>query len=110
MREVLVTEKRNVLNTGLGALWPRPQRLVRCTMPHSASSWRRSARLASPSQMRVSSMWSCVVPTRQGRHFPQDSSRQKSMKYFATSTMRVVSSITIMPPDPMIEPSDARDS
>ena len=30
---------------------------------------------------------------------------QKSMKYLATSTMQDVSSITIMPPEPMIEPT-----
>ena len=30
---------------------------------------------------------------------------QKSMKYLATSTMHEVSSITIMPPEPMMEPS-----
>ena len=35
---------------------------------------------------------------------------QKSMKYFATSTMHEPSSITIMPPEPMIEPALARDS
>ena len=30
------------------------------------------------------------------------------MKYLATSTMQVFSSITIMPPEPMIEPASAR--
>ena len=29
---------------------------------------------------------------------------QNSMKYLATSTMQEVSSITIMPPEPMMEP------
>ena len=47
----------------------------------------------------------CAVPTRQGMHLPQDSSMQNSMKKRATSTMQEVSSITIMPPDPMIEPT-----
>ncbi len=35
---------------------------------------------------------------------------QNSMKYRATSTMHEVSSITIMPPEPMIEPTCASDS
>ena len=35
---------------------------------------------------------------------------QKSMKYLATSTMQELSSITIMPPDPIIEPARASDS
>src|SRR5205814_9616467 len=35
---------------------------------------------------------------------------QKSIKYFATSTMQELSSMTIMPPDPIIEPALARDS
>jgi hypothetical protein len=35
---------------------------------------------ALPSQIEVSRVWSWVVPTRQGMHLPQDSSRQKSMK------------------------------
>src|SRR6266496_1948880 len=43
-------------------------------------------------------------------HLPQDSVMQKSIKYFATSTMQELSSITIMPPDPIIEPALARDS
>ena len=57
-----------------------------------------------------SSMHICTVPTRQGMHLPHDSSRQNSMKYRATSTMQDVSSMTIMPPEPMIEPSSMSDS
>ena len=33
---------------------------------------------------------------------------RKFMKYLATSTMQVFSSMTIMPPEPMIEPAAAR--
>ncbi len=55
-------------------------------------------------------MYSWVVPTRQGTHLPHDSSRQKSMKYLATSTMHDVSSMTIMPPEPMNEPTPSSDS
>ena len=53
-------------------------------------------------------MW--YVPTRHGTHFPHDSDMQKSMKYRATSTMFDVSSMIIMPPEPMIDPADASDS
>ena len=66
--------------------------------------------VASPAVIASSSIHSCVVPTRHGTHLPHDSSRQKSMKYFATSTMQDVSSMTIMPPEPMIEPTSASDS
>ena len=50
----------------------------------------------------------CTVPTRQGTHLPQLSSMQNSMKNLATSTMHERSSMTIRPPDPMIEPSALR--
>ena len=50
------------------------------------------------------------VPLRQVKHFPQDSSLRKFMKYLATSTMQVSSSMTIMPPEPMIEPAWASES
>ena len=53
---------------------------------------------------------SWTVPTRHGTHLPHDSSRQKPMKYLATSTMHEVLSMTIMPPEPMIEPTSASDS
>ena len=36
---------------------------------------------------------------------PQDSSRRKFRKYLATLTMQVSSFITIMPPEPIMEPS-----
>jgi len=44
-------------------------------------------------------------PSRHGRHLPQDSSIRKWMKYLATSTMQESSSMTIMPPEPIIEPA-----
>ena len=50
------------------------------------------------------------VPTRQGVHLPQDSSWVNSMKKRAISTMQVSSSMTIMPPEPIIEPAWIRDS
>ena len=48
------------------------------------------------------------VPTRQGVHLPQDSSTVNSRKNFAMSTIHVVSSITIRPPEPIIEPIATR--
>ena len=48
------------------------------------------------------------VPLRQVKHLPQDSSFRKRMKYLATSTMHVSPSMTIMPPEPMMEPALTR--
>ena len=45
-----------------------------------------------------------------GTHLPHDSSMQNSMKKRAISAMRVDSSITIIPPEPMIEPRRVSDS
>src|SRR4030042_4494408 len=47
---------------------------------------------------------------RQGGHFPQDSDWQKRRKYLATSTMQFSSSITTIPPEPMMEPTFERES
>ncbi len=41
---------------------------------------------------------------------PQDSSLRKPKKYLATSTMQVSSSMTIMPPEPIMEPTAVRAS
>ena len=60
--------------------------------------------------IRVSRPCISTVPTRQGTHLPQDSSMQNSMKNRATSTMLEASSITMRPPEPMIDPTPARDS
>jgi hypothetical protein len=46
-----------------------------------------------------------IVPTRQGVHFPHDSSRMNFMKYHATLTMQSWSSMTTRPPDPIIAPA-----
>ena len=100
-----------MLSTGLGADWPSPHRLVCLTMSHSSSSCSQvGAASPSPSAIRVSRRCICTVPARQGMHLPHDSSMQNSMKKRATSTMLVVWSMTIMPPEPMIEPSCASDS
>ena len=46
-----------------------------------------------------------VVPSRHGVHLPQLSLRMNSMKNLATSTMQERSSMTTMPPLPIIAPS-----
>ena len=66
--------------------------------------------MASPLVILSSRPHIWTVPARQGMHLPHDSSRQNSMKYLATSTMQEVSSMTIRPPEPMIEPTPASDS
>src|SRR3569833_3923920 len=43
----------NVLKTGLGAVWPRPQRLVSFTVSQSSISSSRSSIVPEPSQIRV---------------------------------------------------------
>src|SRR4030042_1736823 len=45
------------------------------------------------------------MPSRHGTHLPHDSSVRKSRKYLATSTIQVCSSMTIIPPEPIIEPA-----
>ena len=57
---------------------------------------------------RISSMR--LVPSRHGTHLPHDSSCVKSRKKRATSTMQESSSMTIMPPLPIMEPAAASDS
>ena len=99
-----------VVTTGVGALCPRPQRLVLRTSSQSSSSSARSAGPASPAVIFWRIPCICWVPARHGMHLPHDSLMQNSIKYFATSTMHEVSSITIMPPEPMMEPMRASDS
>ena len=47
------------------------------------------------------------VPSRQGEHCPQDSWAKKRTADASASTMDVVSSITITPPDPAMVPASA---
>src|SRR5690606_6366424 len=79
-------------------------------MSHNSSSSTRSSRVASPWVILFKMRYICAVPTRQGIHLPQDSVIQKSMKYLATSTMHDVSSITIMPPEPLYAPASDCDA
>ena len=82
--------------------------MVSLTTWASSSSRSRWARVPFPRQMSSRISYIRCVPLRQVKHFPQDSSLRKLMKYLATSTMQVFSSITIMPPEPMIDPALAR--
>ena len=51
-----------------------------------------------------------VLPMRHGGHLPQLSSQTNFMKYLENSTMQVVSSATIMPPDPITAPAARSES
>ncbi len=97
-----------VERTGLAAVWPSPQSEASLTERASSSSRSMSLRVAWPSVIFLTISHIRWVPSRQDRHLPQDSSRRKLRKYLATSTMQVFSSMTIMPPEPMIEPAWAR--
>ena len=48
------------------------------------------------------------VPIRHGVHLPQDSSTVNSKKNLAMSTIQSSSSITIRPPEPIMEPMATR--
>ena len=96
---------RSVLSTGFGAVCPSPHKLVAPTTSHSSVSRSRSRCVASPFVIFVSSSYICTVPARHGTHFPHDSVMQNSIKNRATETMQDVSSITIMPPEPIMEPA-----
>ena len=99
-----------VVRTGLGAVWPRPQRDISFTITARSSSILRSSIRPFPEEIlsRIRSI--CFVPSRQGTHLPQDSLWVNSRKNFETSTMQVSSSMTTRPPEPMMAPAAVRDS
>src|SRR5665811_989094 len=90
---------------GLGALFPRAQSAASLDTSASCSRSSRSPSWPRPSVMFVMILSICLVPSRHGTHLPHDSSARKSRKYLATSTMQVSSSITIMPPEPIMDPT-----
>ncbi len=63
-----------------------------------------------PAVMRSSVSNILVLPMRQGGHLPQLSSQANFKKYLANSTMQVVSSATIIPPEPMTAPAARSES
>ena len=62
-----------VVNTGLGAVCPNPQRLVFLTILAIFSNLAISSKLASPSVIFVKISSILLVPILQGAHLPQDS-------------------------------------
>src|SRR5512143_3931572 len=93
-----------VVRTGLGEVWPRPQREVSLICWDRASSRSMSPSLPSPFVMRCRMERSVLFPILHGTHLPQDSSSVNSRKNFAMAGMQVSSSITTIPPEPMIAP------
>src|SRR3989339_2023138 len=86
---------RKVVNTGLGAVPPKAQRLLSTILTQSSSKRSRSSSFALPSLIKVKSSFIRKVPIRQKVHFPQDSSWVNWRKNLAKSTMQVLSSKTI---------------
>jgi hypothetical protein len=86
--------------------------LVEDVGPVAARASRRGMSSAPPSPAVILARIRAIsrVPSRQGEHLPHDSSSAKRRKYRAMSTMQVSSSMTIMPPEPMIAPSSVSDS
>src|SRR3990172_8451975 len=99
-----------VVRTGLGALLPSPQSEPSTTfLPRSLRS-SISPSLPCPEVilLRIASIWN--VPILHGGHFPHDSDCVNERKNFATSTMQVSSSITTIPPEPIMEPTETSES
>src|SRR5574341_1667170 len=95
----------SVESTGLGAVPPNAQ--SEASLVDSASSIKSSMSLSLPfpSLILVRILSICLMPSRHGEHLPHDSVERNLRKYFATSIMQVSSSITIMPPEPMMAPT-----
>src|SRR4030042_200368 len=96
---------RIVLRTGLGAVPPKAHSEAPLAVSDSSSRSSMSPSLPFPLLILVRILSICLMPSRHGTHLPHDSSARKSRKYLATSTIQVSSSITIIPPEPIIEPA-----
>src|SRR5208282_3692469 len=92
-------------STGLGRVWPRPHIEASLIAWPSSSRNSTSPSRPSPSEILVRTSSRASLPSRQALHLPQDSSLVNWMKNLETSTMQVSSSITIIPPEPIIEPT-----
>ena len=64
----------------------------------------------SPLEMRSRISSILLVPMRQKGHLPHDSFWTNARKNLATSTMQVLSSITTIPPEPIMAPVALMDS
>src|SRR4030067_1407776 len=96
-----------MLNTGFGAVCPSPHRDAAFTVFPSSTRVAISFPFALPAIILCNISRSLFVPIRHGTHFPHDSSVVKFRKNLAISTMHDSSSITTMPPEPMIAPTAA---
>src|SRR5690606_38805255 len=85
--------------TAIGAVWPRPQ-IEASRITCATSSISRISSSTEPSGRPATSRWraSCwrTVPTRQGTHWPQDSSRKKAAIRRMMSVMSTESSKGMM--------------
>src|SRR4051812_21831539 len=92
----------------LAAVWPRPQIeasvMQRSISPSSASSSCTLPRVR-PERSRASSSSWRTVPTRQGTHWPHDSSRMNAAIRIRMSGRFTVSSIPITTPEPSVVPA-----
>src|ERR1700728_782602 len=85
-------------SAGFGAAWPRPQ-IDACTIACD-SSFNKGA-----SQRFCSINWSALtVPTRQGVHWPQDSSEKNFIRFRAVPDAVSCVENTTMAADPMKQP------
>jgi len=88
----------------LAHVWPNPHRADSVMVSPKSLMVSISSSRPSPLVIRVRISKSCVVPKRQGAHFPHDSDWVKLKKNRAISTMQLFSSITTIPPEPMMAP------
>src|SRR6185437_3629925 len=91
----------------LTAVWPSPQmEASRATaaMSSSRASSVRTEPSGAPRTSRPSSSSCRTVPTRQGTHCPQDSSRKNRAILRSSAVMSAVSSRTRTTPDPSVAP------
>src|SRR5699024_5434202 len=97
----------SVVTTGLAAVCPSPQSEASVIVSARLSSLSMSP--SSPLPSTILSRISCIllVPSLQGTHLPQDSSTVKSKKNLAMSTIQLSSSITTIPPEPIMESNSA---
>src|SRR6056297_242629 len=68
---------RRVLRSGLAALFPRPHRLLSATYVPNSSRVFKSSLCPWPEVIRLRISTICSSPSRQGVHFPHDSSTRK---------------------------------
>src|SRR5699024_9782711 len=92
------------------AVCPKPHKDAVVIVSDRLSSLSISSGTPSPSVILSKISNILFVPSLQGTHLPQDSSTVKSKKNLAISTIQLSSSITTIPPEPMIDPSCPKDS